>query len=162
MGNPKFETNNPNNTSGILGYLLRNIQVINKKLSSLGGVKTITGDFVDNTDPLNPVIDRGYKVYVARITQTGIEAPEVFILENTIGDIIWTRNNIGDYSATLEGAFTVGRTILFPNSNVNDSTVPSSLNIKESSTIDELILVHTRGESNTDDLRGQIEIRVYN
>lgn len=34
-----------------------------------GSVNSVTGDFVNNTDPTNPVINRGYKVYTANITE---------------------------------------------------------------------------------------------
>lgn len=66
-------------------YLINNFNSTNIKedfeaiitesdLISLGGgaapagIETITGDYVDNTDPLNPVIDKGYKVFKAIVT----------------------------------------------------------------------------------------------
>lgn len=46
-----------------------------------------------------------YKKYIATISQTGILDPTVTVLENTIGDIVWTRFAAGDYRGTLTGAF---------------------------------------------------------
>lgn len=68
-----------------------------------GGVQTISGDFVDNTDPLNPILNdpRPYKVYTALLTQTGTNTPVATVLENTLGyDIVWNRLNAGGYTAT--------------------------------------------------------------
>jgi hypothetical protein len=46
-----------------------------------------------------------YKRYIALISQTGILDPVATVLENTIGDIVWTRAAVGDYLGTLTGAF---------------------------------------------------------
>ena len=68
-----------------------------------GGVQTISGDSVDNTDPLNPILNdpRPYKVYTALLSQSGTDAPVATVLENTLGyDIVWSRLNAGGYTAT--------------------------------------------------------------
>lgn len=65
------------------------------------GIESITGDFVDNSDPLNPIIEdpRPYKVYTAWITQTGTNAPTATVLENTLGqEIIWSYNGTGSFT----------------------------------------------------------------
>ena len=46
-----------------------------------------------------------YTKYIALISQTGSAAPTVNILENTIGQIEWTRHSTGVYRGTLTGAF---------------------------------------------------------
>jgi hypothetical protein len=46
-----------------------------------------------------------YQKYIATISQAGILDPVVTILENTLGDIVWTRSGVGDYLGTLVGAF---------------------------------------------------------
>ena len=61
---------------------------------------TVTGTI--NGDAVVP-----YKKYVATISQTGTSDPTVTVLENTIGDIVWTRVAVGGYSADLLGAFPV-------------------------------------------------------
>jgi hypothetical protein len=50
-----------------------------------------------------PVVN--YKKYIALISQTGILDPVATVLENTIGDIVWTRIGVGEYLGTLTGAF---------------------------------------------------------
>ena len=78
-----------------------------------GGVQTVTGFGVDNTDPLNPIVN-GYingdiKVYEAYFTQSGTSAPIANILSNTVGNIVWTRASQGVYTGTLNGAFLFGK-----------------------------------------------------
>ena len=46
-----------------------------------------------------------YTKYVCNLSQTGTANPTVQVLENTIGNIVWTRNGVGDYIGTLTGAF---------------------------------------------------------
>jgi len=53
-----------------------------------------------------------YKVYTALLTQTGTTAPVATVLENTIGNIVWTYDSTGFYFATLAGAFISGKTTL--------------------------------------------------
>jgi len=57
------------------------------------------------TDSINGAPVVGYKKYIATVTQTGILDPTVIVLENTIGDIVWTRVAVGNYLGTLIGAF---------------------------------------------------------
>ncbi len=52
----------------------------------------------------------GVKIYKALISQSGSDAPTVVILENTIGNIVWTRTGDGVYIGTLAGAFNVLKT----------------------------------------------------
>lgn len=53
------------------------------------------------------------KVYKALLTQTGTAAPVATVLENTLGGtVVWTRTSTGYYSATLNGAFTLGKTFI--------------------------------------------------
>ena len=73
-----------------------------------GGVESISGDYIDNTDPLNPILNdpRPYKVYTALLTQTGTDAPVATVLENTLGgDVTWTYDDIGSYFAITNGLF---------------------------------------------------------
>jgi hypothetical protein len=54
------------------------------------GIESLSGDFVDNTDPLNPVLDRGYKIYTAQIYFNPNIASVIDYIqlhEDTIGDI---------------------------------------------------------------------------
>jgi hypothetical protein len=53
---------------------------------------------------------RPYKVYSALLSQSGTDAPTATVLENTIGDIVWSRTGVGDYKGTLADAFTANKT----------------------------------------------------
>ena len=74
-----------------------------------GGVQTISGNLVDNTDPLNPVIDRGYKVFKAIVTGPFLESDITVmdILYNDVytGTAVWSRLSTGIYKLALDGAF---------------------------------------------------------
>lgn len=53
--------------------------------TSGGGVESVTGEWVDNADPLNPVINRPYKIWAGKISQSGTANPTItFEFENTI------------------------------------------------------------------------------
>ena len=46
------------------------------------------------------------KIYTASISQSGTSDPTVVVRQNTLGGtVVWTRSNIGIYTATLVGAF---------------------------------------------------------
>lgn len=54
---------------------------------------------------------RPYKVYTALLNQSGTAAPTALVLENTLGGSpSLTRGAVGDYSITLNGAFTSNKT----------------------------------------------------
>ena len=43
-----------------------------------------------------------YKVYTALLNQTGATEPTAIVLDNTLGgNVIWTRDGVGIYTATL-------------------------------------------------------------
>jgi hypothetical protein len=47
-----------------------------------------------------------YKVYTALLSQKATNKPTAIVLENTLGGTLdWSYNNVGDYQATLNGAF---------------------------------------------------------
>jgi hypothetical protein len=50
-----------------------------------------------------------YLKYIASMGQVGISDPQVIVYENTIGNIVWTRDSDGFYLATLAGAFPNGK-----------------------------------------------------
>jgi hypothetical protein len=78
------------------------------------------------------------KVYKALLTQSGTDAPVATVLENSLGDIVWTRSNTGIYVATLANAFTVNKTIVdVPQKNIAVDNVYSYT----SNTINTVLLV---------------------
>jgi len=62
------------------------------------------------TDSINgaPVVN--YRKYVALISQTGINPPTATILENTLGDIVFSYVGVGIYDAVLTGQFLADKT----------------------------------------------------
>jgi hypothetical protein len=51
-----------------------------------------------------------YQIYTALISQSGTNAPTVTVLENTIGNIVWTYDSTGEYLGTLTGVFISNKT----------------------------------------------------
>ena len=74
-----------------------------------GGIESVSGNLVDNTDPLNPVIDRGYKVFKAIVTgpfsEDNITVMNILYNDVYTGTAVWSRLNTGIYMLTLNGAF---------------------------------------------------------
>jgi hypothetical protein len=55
-----------------------------------------------------------YKVYVALLNQSGEDAPVATVSQNTLGgNVEWSWVSTGNYRATLTGAFTSGKTVIF-------------------------------------------------
>ena len=122
-----------------------------------GGVQTISGDFVDNTDPLNPILNdpRPYKVYTALLSQEGTDAPVATVLENTLGVIpTFVYLEVGNYKIALNGGFTEEKTW-----QVIQSDTPTA-KIIYSDGSDNLRIDVVAGDNNL--YFQPIEIRVYN
>lgn len=72
------------------------------------------------TGSINGAVVVPYSKYVANIFQSGTSDPSATVLENTIGDIVWTRVATGVYRGTLSGAFpTADRTYIMLNGTTN-------------------------------------------
>jgi hypothetical protein len=84
-------------TAGTKGIIVGDGQTLSESGMVINNL-TVTGTI--NGDVVVP-----YKKYVATISQTGTSDPTVTVLENTIGDIVWTRVGLGLYSGDLLGAF---------------------------------------------------------
>lgn len=61
----------------------------------------------DTTLPKTPAA----KQYIAIANQSSTDPPTITILKNTLGTIVWTYNNPGEYIGTLAGAFPALKTI---------------------------------------------------
>ncbi len=123
-------------------------------------------DYNVSTNPRNlvRVAGAGYKVYAALLTQSGTSAPVATVLQNTLGGtVVWTRNDAGDYTGTLAGAFTAGK-VAYKSEfiDTNNGTTWEILPIDVNSV--QLITRLAPADGTTDDaLSGTfIEIRVYN
>lgn len=70
--------------------------------------------------PLRDYI-RGYKVYTALLTQEGVNAPTANVLENTIGDITFSRENVGLYHIISPALFIEDKTTILVINNFESS-----------------------------------------
>lgn len=62
-----------------------------------------------------------YLKYVALLSQADTDAPVATVLENTLGGaVVWTRDDIGVYVATLADAFTANKTAFFVTTKATD------------------------------------------
>jgi protease II len=151
------------NTIDVKDTLLINGEEITSGLQtvSVDGV-TIVGNGT-TISPLTAVTSTTYKVYTALLTQTGTDAPVATVLENTIGDIVWTRDDVGVYFATLPNAFTENKTWFNIISNSNSVSTNETVAIYWNSVND----IHVQTGIGTVSTDGRlylnsIEIRVYN
>ena len=104
----------------------------------------------------NTTSETGYKSYVALLEQTGTSDPVVTVLENSIGDIVWTRFASGIFNGTLANVFTADKTwcsITVP-TNAYSGTVACGR-----STDSIVKAYYTDGVGSS--LTVQVEIRVY-
>lgn len=98
----------------------------------------------------------GYKSYVALISQSGASAPTVNVLENNLGNIVWSRSYAGSYRGTLSGAFTLNKTyIVFPTNGYLNETLALRLDSNS------IILESYVYDNLEDGFYSTIEIRVY-
>lgn len=127
-----------------------------------GGVQTISGDFVDNTDPSNPVLNRGYKVYTALLHQSGADAPVATIMENTIGTITFTYQFPGQYNISSSGLFILGKTTVSvsqTNAGFNEPSAGVQVNSNNNMTLKS---ANAATQANNILSGTVLEIRVYN
>lgn len=103
---------------------------------------------------------RKYKVYTALLSQTGTSNPTVVVLENELGDLVWTRNNVGVYYGTLANAFIGNQTVIFiNNTSVGGRSVIGYRTSANQINIEQLLV---DGSTPADSLSNtSIEIRVY-
>lgn len=107
--------------------------------------------------------NRHYKVYTALLTQSGTDAPVATVLENTLGDIVWSREEEGVYVGVLNGAFIQDKTFLYSKNKVYSSDDSTEYSLSDSDL--NKVYVTTTVTGALEDgvmLRTPIEIRVYN
>ena len=146
--------------------------------SPSGGIESVTGDFVDNTDPLNPVLEdpRPYKVYTALLTQSGTNAPVATVLENNTGlNITYQYLLVGKYAISLNSPVPK-QTVTIEMSNFRYGSTLGDGGILFLEMIDDVANIgtyelHTKFRTNAAAtisflnnalLNNKIEIRVYN
>lgn len=101
-----------------------------------------------------------YKKYVALLSQSGSSAPVATVLENTIGNIVWTRISSGIYTATLAGAFPAAKSLALVS---NSGSVEAGVLAYDVEDTNSYAVQSFSGSSFSDSLLylTGIEIRVY-
>ena len=133
----------------------------------VGDGQTLTEDgmVINNltvTGTINGDVVVAYKKYIATISQTGTADPTVTVLENTIGDIVWTRNAVGVYQGVLSTAFPdQDKTYLMINQNTQSGGQINYINWFDASTIEIATLDATFTPDDSLLLNTTIEIRTY-
>lgn len=104
-----------------------------------------------------------YKIYSALLTQVDDIAPVATILENTIGEIVWTWNDVGDYVGTLSNAFPIDKTQCFIGSGIAANNIPILFARRNSNSTIGISSIDVDGSTYDNQLSNTpIEIRVYN
>ena len=109
-----------------------------------------------------------YKVYAALLTQLGTDAPVATVLENTIGEITFTYEDVGYYGVISDNLFTLNKTTFDISSKISFTEVGGDLTY--SFVDDESFLSINTYTFETPDFvksnfmldKNFIEIRVYN
>lgn len=105
-----------------------------------------------------------YRVYTALLTQNSTSEPEAIVLENTLGDIVFTYDSDGQYYGELIDGFVENKTFILVSNNVKN---PENGNIGIIQYIDTNTLVIKSFDGSGVASNGvfnntPIEIRVYN
>jgi hypothetical protein len=112
---------------------------------------------------MQDVIDtvKPYKVFTALLNQVGTSAPDITVLEDTIGGITSFYHSQGKYELRKTNAFTEEKTVVFIN-NVNTDETDNVM--IEGSEVSKIAIRSLRGGTKTNDVlnKASIEIRVYN
>jgi len=104
-----------------------------------------------------------YLKYVCNLNQSGTGAPTVTVLENTLGNIVWTRTGVGVYLGTLSGAFPVTSKVWFTKPNSQGTTMKHNvcLNYSTANTITLNVFFNDNTTAIDDTQLATFEIRVY-
>jgi hypothetical protein len=141
-------------TAGTKGLIVGDGQTLTEGGMVINNL-TVTGTI--NGDTVVP-----YKKYIALISQSGIADPTVSILENTIGDIVWTRISSGSYQGVLTGAFPDDfKTFLTINQNLQNVGGVNYISWFDGNTIQIDTLDNTFTSNDTLLAYTTIEIRTY-
>ncbi|KAF2331413.1 hypothetical protein [Flavobacterium nitrogenifigens] len=136
------------------------------RLALSGG--TLTGGLTGTTGTFTGVLSattiygriNGVKKYVALVAQSGTTAPTVTVLENSVGNIVWSRTATGYYTGTLSSAFPTGKCTFLATTNTPS---PTSYTINGNFVSTNAVAYNTLvGGTGTDNLAlATIDISVY-
>lgn len=117
-------------------------------------------------DEIKTIAISNYKVYTALLTQSGTGAPVVIVLENTLGNIWFSYDDVGIYYVNSSGLFTENKTFNTISDNI-DLRAPNaqrfSFNYADINTL-QITVYDPIGDVGQDGnlINTPIEIRVYN
>lgn len=140
-------------TAGTKGMIVGDGQVLDNDGMVVSDL-TVTGS-------INGAVVVNYAKYISTLLQSSTTDPLATVLENTLGDIVWTRFATGVYRGTLTGAFPdQDRTYVVFNNTVGPSACTAAW--KDVNTI-EITTYDIATAALADDLIGYstIEIRTY-
>lgn len=106
----------------------------------------------------------GFQAYIAIVNQNTNNNPAATVINseasNYLGDIVWSRDDVGIYSGLKAGAFTENKTIIFQNGGIGAGIIKAYRLSADTIEIDQLALDGT--EAPVDSFNNLcIEIRVY-
>lgn len=85
-------------------------------------VLSVNGTAPDAAGNVVVSVSAPYTVYTATLTQAGTAAPVANVLQNTLGGtVVWARIGVGAYTATLNGAFALNKTVCFVNTAISNT-----------------------------------------
>ena len=124
----------------------------------------------------------GYTVYTVELSNFGLGtvAPVATVMQNGIGNIVWTRTSLGKYVGTLTGAFTTNKTFALTQSqrvsnpaigangvdgvqDTNEWPGQQIVNVTSVNTIqiDHFVLAQSGAATKSDNIKIFLEIRIY-
>ncbi len=103
-----------------------------------------------------------YKVYSALVTQEGTNTPTAMVLENTLGDITFSYNNVGEYTINSNNLFLEDKTFLTVGNSRNIGGFITEGGGDSSPSNIYILTTSTDNEPANDIFNLSIEIRVYN
>jgi len=107
------------------------------------------------------LVIKPYKVYIALVSQGDAVAPVVKVLENTIGEIVWSYDSAGSYSGTIDkDVFDANKTFVSISNSNDINTVDTVAYTNGSNSI---VIETTDGENYVNNMLSDaaLEIRVY-
>jgi hypothetical protein len=113
------------------------------------------------TETINGAAVVPYKKYIANITQIGTSDPTLTVLENTIGNIEWTRIGAGQYDGVLVGAFPTAANVYAIIQSFNIYSAHISIYNADADTLQIFTLDNTYAPVDGVLFNTTIEIRVY-
>lgn len=123
--------------------------------------KVLKGEIDQKVSSSQLMSIRPYRVYTAVLTQFGTNSPEVIVLENTIGEIVWTRVSAGQYLGYLSTGFTNNKTALFYGGSANQNNGYEFFIYRQDLNNLRIVTSSPYATQDSNFLPNTIEIRIY-